>query len=35
MLNIRYYKAEPTTYVFRYRKGAIKQEGQGLSFGGH
>jgi len=32
MLNIRYYKAEPTTYVFRYRKGAIKQEGRGLSF---
>ena len=32
MLNIRYYKAEPTTYVFRYRKGVIKQEGRGLSF---
>lgn len=32
MLNIRYYKAEPTTYVFRYRKGKIKQQGVGLSF---
>lgn len=32
MINIGYYKAEPTTYVFRYRKGAIKQEGKGLSF---
>lgn len=32
MMNIRYYKAEPTTYVFRYRKGKIKQQGKGLSF---
>ncbi|MCP5335813.1 MAG: SPFH domain-containing protein [Oceanospirillaceae bacterium] len=32
MMNIRYYKAEPTTYVFRYRKGVVKQKGPGLSF---
>lgn len=32
MLNIGYYKAEPTTYVVRYHKGAIKQQGTGLSF---
>lgn len=28
MLNIRCYKEEPTTYVFRYQKGAIKQQGR-------
>ncbi len=32
MFNIGYYKAEPTTYVVRYHKGSIKQQGVGLSF---
>lgn len=32
MLNFRYFKADPTTYVLQYRKGAIKRQGVGLSF---
>jgi regulator of protease activity HflC (stomatin/prohibitin superfamily) len=32
MLNIGFYKAAPTTYVVRYHKGVIKQQGVGLSF---
>ncbi|MGM0563190.1 MAG: SPFH domain-containing protein [Pseudomonadota bacterium] len=32
MLNIRYFKADPTTYVIQYRKGKIKRQGAGLSF---
>lgn len=32
MLNIRYYKTDPTTYVMQYRKGRIKRQGVGLSF---
>lgn len=32
MLNFRYFKADPTTYILQYRKGAIKRQGAGLSF---
>lgn len=32
MLNINYLKAEPTTYVLKYRKGKVVNEGAGLSF---
>lgn len=32
MLSFRYFKADPTTYVLQYRKGAIKRQGVGLSF---
>jgi hypothetical protein len=32
MFGIRFVKAEPTMYVFQYRKGKIVQEGAGLSF---
>ena len=32
MFNVGYYKAESTTYVVRYHKGSIKQQGVGLSF---
>jgi hypothetical protein len=32
MLGIRYFKASPTTYVLRYRRGKLVAEGPGLSF---
>lgn len=32
MLGIKYLKFDPTTYVFRYKKGQLKEEGKGLSF---
>lgn len=32
MFNINYLKAEPTTYVLKYRKGKVVSEGAGLSF---
>jgi hypothetical protein len=32
MLNIGYFKAQPTEYVIKYGSGRIKREGQGLAF---
>lgn len=32
MLNIGYFKADPTTFVVQYHKGRIKRQGVGLSF---
>jgi regulator of protease activity HflC (stomatin/prohibitin superfamily) len=32
MLGIRYIKAQPTTHLFRYKKGKLVQEGAGLAF---
>lgn len=32
MLNIGYFKADPTTFVVQYHKGKIKRQGIGLSF---
>jgi hypothetical protein len=32
MFGLRFYKAEPTTYVLRYSRGRVVQEGPGLSF---
>ena len=32
MLNIGYFKAQPTEYVIKYSSGRIKREGQGLAF---
>ena len=32
MLNIGYFKAQPTEYVIKYASGRIKREGQGLAF---
>ena len=31
MLGIRFIKAQPTTYLLRYRSGAVTREGAGLS----
>jgi hypothetical protein len=32
MLNIGYFKAQPTEYVIKYSSGRVKREGQGLAF---
>ena len=32
MLNVGYFKAQPTEYVIKYGSGKIKREGQGLAF---
>ncbi len=32
MTIIRYFKAQPTDYVFHYKRGELKQQGEGLSF---
>lgn len=31
-LNVRYIKADPSTYLMQYKKGALKREGVGLAF---